>query len=276
MERYTIRDFERDFPNDEACLEWLRAYLYPDGIYCASVSCGRITKHHRVKSRPSYSCDRCGRHEHPMAGTIFEGSRTSLRLWFRAIFLMASTRSGVSAKHLERDLGVTYKTAWRMFRGIRSLLAEDRTGLSGAVEIDETLVGGKRRYRGGEQPPRNPDGSLKRGRRAKADENKTAVLAMIERGGRAKTVVIPEARAATILPHIRAHVLPDTMIYTDEAMIYDSLPRRGYQHRRVHHAAKVYVSGDAYTNTAEGFFSLMKRGISGVYHAVSADRKSVV
>lgn len=143
MERYSLRDFERDFPTDRACLEWLREYLYPDGIYCKG--CQAVTKHHRVRSRPSYSCDRCGRHEHPMAGTIFEGSRTPLRFWFRATFLMASTRCGTSAKAIERDLGVTYKTAWRMFHQIRSLLCKDVTDLSGDVGVDETYIGGRPR-----------------------------------------------------------------------------------------------------------------------------------
>src|SRR5438034_6849456 len=119
---YTIRHFQRDFPTDEACLDWLRDFLYPNGIYCKV--CQKVTKHHRVKSRPSYSCDYCGHHEHPMAGTIFQDTRTPLRSWFHAVFLMASTRCGISAKQLQREIGVTYKTAWRMFRQIRSLLNE--------------------------------------------------------------------------------------------------------------------------------------------------------
>src|SRR5438045_1225511 len=106
---YTRAEMRRDFPTDAACLDWLKEFLYPDGITC--VKCGRVTKHHRVASRPSYSCDQCGHHVHPTAGTIFEKSSTSLVLWFEAIFLMSSTRCGISAKQLERELGVTYKTA---------------------------------------------------------------------------------------------------------------------------------------------------------------------
>jgi transposase-like protein len=123
MKKYTIRDLQRDFPTDEACMDWLVDFLYPNGIHCPI--CERVTKHHRVKTRTSYSCDRCGHHEHPMAGTIFENTRTPLRSWFHAIFLMASTRCGISAKQLEREIGVTYKTAWRMFTQIRKLLEED-------------------------------------------------------------------------------------------------------------------------------------------------------
>ena len=141
MTRYTIRDFEKEFPDDDACLEWLKNYLYPDGIHCKV--CNRVTKHHRIASRKSYSCDVCGHHVHPTAGTIYHKSCTPLRLWFYGIYLMSATRYGISAKQLERELGVTYKTAWRMFKQIRSMLTEDHK-LSSGVEVDETYIGGKR------------------------------------------------------------------------------------------------------------------------------------
>ncbi|MBI2766840.1 MAG: transposase [Chloroflexi bacterium] len=134
--RYTIFEFDREYPDDAACLEALVARLYPDGIYCPK--CEAVTKHHRVKSRTCYECQNCGHQEYPMAGTIFEGSATPLRLWFYAMFLMSQTRGGISAKQLERELGVTYKTAWRMFKQIRALLEEDSGPLQGEVEVDET------------------------------------------------------------------------------------------------------------------------------------------
>jgi len=120
MEKYTIADFNRNYPNDDACLEWLKNYLYPNGIFCEK--CGKVTKHHKIASRRSYSCDVCGHHVHPTAGTIFEKSTTPLKLWFHAIYLMSSTRCGISAKQIQHENGVTYKTAWRMFKQIRSLL----------------------------------------------------------------------------------------------------------------------------------------------------------
>lgn len=256
MERYGLRDFDRDFPDDAACLEWLREYLYPEGIYCKSETCQRITKHHRVKSRPSYSCDRCGRHEHPTAGTIFQDSRTPLRLWFRAIFLMAQTRCGISAKQLERELGVTYKTAWRMFRLIGSLLVEDIGPLDGEVEVDETYVGGKPRYRTSDHSKARRD----------AMDRKIQVMGMVERGGRVKAIVNPTFPLAG---NVHEFVMPSAFVFTDEAMAYRRLGRDGYAHQRVHHAKKIYVFGNAHTNTIEGFWSLVKRGISGVYHNVS-------
>src|SRR5262249_34871655 len=113
------------FPDDAACLEWLKNYLYPDGIFCNK--CQAVTKHHRVKSRPSYSCDHCGHHVHPTANTIFRKSLTPLTTWFYAISL-ASTRSGISAKQIQRETGVTYPTACRMFKKIRTLMDEGDAG----------------------------------------------------------------------------------------------------------------------------------------------------
>src|SRR5216684_4066772 len=119
---YTLMEFERQFPDDASCLEWLVQRHYPDGIYCPK--CAAITKHHRDAKRPSYACQNCGHHKHSMRETIFEDSATSLKLWFYAIYIMSSTRCGISAKQLGREIGVTYKTGWRMFHLIRSMLDE--------------------------------------------------------------------------------------------------------------------------------------------------------
>ena len=132
-----------EFPTEESCLEWLLNFLYPAGVECRK--CGKVTKHHRVKGRKSYSCQVCGHHVHPTAGTIYHKSSTPLRDWFYAVFIMSSTRCGVSAKQLERELGVTYKTAWRMFKLIRSMLSETGGKLGGEVEVDETFVSHKSR-----------------------------------------------------------------------------------------------------------------------------------
>src|SRR5258708_6374355 len=138
--KYTIRDFEKQFSNDDLCLDWLVSHLYPNGIFCKT--CGQITKHYKMAARKSYSCNNCGNHFHPTAGTIYHKSSTPLRLWFYAAYLMASTRCGISAKQIERELGVTYKTAWRMFHQIRSMLDESDKKLGNQVEVDETYIGG--------------------------------------------------------------------------------------------------------------------------------------
>src|SRR5574341_497531 len=147
MQPYTINDFRKDFPDDKVCLDWLVAYRYPNGITCKY--CGKVTKHHFIEARRSYSCQECGHHVHPTAGTIFHKSSTPLTLWFYAIYLMAQTRTGISAKQLERELGVTYKTAWRMFTLIRGRLDNSGDAFSGDVEVDETYIGGIRKGKRG-------------------------------------------------------------------------------------------------------------------------------
>jgi len=250
--RYTINDFNREFPDDEACLEHLKEQRFPGGItYCEK--CQQDRKHYKITGRPVYSCDHCGTQISPMAGTIFEHSSTSLRLWYYAMFLMTSTRCGISAKQIQRETGVTYKTAWRMFRQIRTLLSEDVQLEGEAVEIDETGIGGRSKRLGREPKP------------------KTTVFGMVERKGRVKAVVAGDRKKDTLMPIIREYVLPKTVIFTDEFPSYDGLGRHRneYDHRRINHSAGVYVMGDVHTNTIEGFWSLVKRGIGGVYHQVS-------
>lgn len=123
MDDYTLADMRRDFPDEKACLDWLLRVRYPQGITCRQ--CGVVNaKHHYVASRRSYSCQQCGHHLHPTAGTIFHKSSTPLTQWFYAVYLIAQNPAGVTAKQLERELGVTYKTAWRMFRLIHQRLDE--------------------------------------------------------------------------------------------------------------------------------------------------------
>jgi len=254
--RYSIFEFECEFPDDATCLDYLVRQLYPDGIYCPN--CKKVTKHYRDKSRPSYSCEFCGHHEHPMRGTIFQDSATSLHLWFYAIYLITSTRCGISAKQMERELGVTYKTAWRMFNRIRSLLAEDVGKLSGKVEVDETYVGGRRHYKSRKDAAKN--WSL----------NKQVVAGHAERGGKIRALHLPGGTAQALVPLVHEYILPAATVYTDELPAYASLNKEGYQHKRIHHTAKVYVKGNVHTNTIDGFWALLKHGLRGVYHGVSA------
>jgi transposase len=260
--RYSIFEFDREFPDDAACLDYLTTKLYPDGIFCPK--CQRVTKHHRVKSRPAYSCQFCGHYEYPMAGTIFQDSATSLRLWFYGIYLMASTRCGISAKQLERELGVTYKTAWRMFNKIRSLLIQGDGQFEGTIEADEAFIGGAGKWKH----------ANKRGH-AYAFTSKTPVLGIAQRGqngqhGRVVAQVVEAPTEPSILPRLKTRVLPESMIYTDEGNAYQGVQRAGYHHSRVNHTARVYVDGDVHVNTIEGFWSLLKSGIRGTYHSVSA------
>jgi transposase len=255
MLKYTKKDFDQQFPDDTVCLDWLRTYLYPDGMYC--IKCEATTLHHRVKSRPSYSCDRCGHHVHPTAGTIFHKSPTPLTTWFYAIYLMASTRCGISAKQIQRETGVTYKTAWRMFKQIRSMLDDNKPlgGKGHGVEMDEAYFGGSRKGGGG-----------RRLRGDRGEQYKTVVIGMAERKGRIVATTAPDAKSATLLTTAREFVLPKSTVFTDEYNCYDGISRmtENYQHKRINHSEKVYVMGDIHTNTVEGFWSLVKNGIRGV------------
>jgi transposase len=249
---YTLKEFQKQFPDDATCLEWLKNRLYPDGIFCDA--CQAVTKHHRVKSRPSYSCDHCGHHVHPTADTIFHKSPTPLTTWFYAVYLMASTRCGISAKQIQRETGVTYKTAWRMFKQIRSMLADETSGPIGGlgrkVEMDETYYGSR------------SEGTRGRGTK------KTPVVGMVQRKGQVRAFVAADVKSDTLRGLIKEHVLPSTTVFTDDFRSYNGIGARGYTHRRINHSEKVYVNGDAHTNTIEGFWSLIKRGIGGVYHQV--------
>jgi transposase len=264
--RYSLMEFMAEFPDDEACLQWLwKTRLSPDGehAHCSKCNVERAFKRYATnQQRQSWTCIACGHHLHPTAGTIFHKSSTSLHLWFYAMYMITSTRCGLSAKQLGRELGVTYKTAWRIFNRIRYSLGDsDGSPLMGKVEMDESYFGGK---------DRNKHLSKRKRQASRWEDNRT-VFGMVERKGRVIAKVVPTpAKSGDILPHVMRRVMPASVVFTDEARFYDPLARLGFQHGRVHHAASIYVSGDAHTNTIEGFWSLVKRGISGVYHNVSA------
>jgi transposase len=260
--RYSFEDFLRQFPNDDACLEHIKEQRWPKGItYCET--CKAEKKHHRVTGRTAYACETCGWHIYPLAGTILEKTTTSLRTWFYAMYLMGSTRCGISAKQIQRETSVTYKTAWRMFKQIRSLLCED-IKLEGPTEMDETYFGGRLHIG-------------KAGRKRMA--NKTRIAGIVERKGKVVARTATKIGGTQLLDLAKEFILPDSTVYTDEYAAYNTLGAlksadgkpMGYQHRRIHHASKVYVVGDIHTNTVEGFWSLIKRGIGGVYHAVSQE-----
>ena len=250
MKKYTITQFNTDFPDDDACLDWLHTLLYHTKSYCPI--CKKSTKHHRIKTKKVYGCDYCGHQISPTAGTIFDHSSTPLKMWFYAIYLMTATRCGISAKQIQRETGVTYKTAWRMFNKIRTLLQEDSSKLTGEVEVDETYVGGRRH-----------------GKRGRGAEGKTAVVGAVERNGKVIAHAVPDVKRHTLVPFMVNKVDKNAILYTDTFPSYDHMRRFGYTHLRIAHEAKEYARGSVHTNSIEGFWSLLKRGIGGVYHSVS-------
>jgi transposase len=207
-------------------------------------------KWHPVKGRKTFVCSECDRHVSPLADTIFRKSETSLSNWFHAIYLFSVSKNGVSAKELERILGVTYKTAWRMAKQIRLLMEDDGEKLSGDIEADETWIGGKRRM-------------------SSKYTNKSVVFGAVERNGRAKITHVKSSGARVLLPLIQDGVSASSQVYSDEWQAYKTLPKLGYSHTTVNHSTLEYVRGVAHTNTIEGFWSQLKRSIDGTYHAVS-------
>lgn len=260
---YSVTEFLAEFPDDAACLEhlWRKRYS-PDGTHAECPKCERERAFKRYKTaqgRQSWTCTGCGHHVHPTAGTIFAKSSTSLRLWFHCIYLMTSTRCGISAKQLERELGVSYKTAWRMMNKVRNeLMADDGAEqLSGDVEVDETSWGGKPRVK------------LTRAEGAQFRERKATILGMVERGGNVRLRVIPSRRGPALSQQVRANINPASIIFTDDWQAYKPLRREFLGHRIINHSAGIYVEGDVHTNSIEGFFGNLKTGMRGTYKKVS-------
>lgn len=249
--RYTVAQFNLEYPDEDACLDKVFQERYGDVKDCPY--CGVIdTKFYRVRGRKCYACMHCGYQLHPLAETIFHKSSTPLRSWFYAIYLFSVSKNGVAAKELERHLGVTYKTAHRMARQIRSLMSEDGPiGGSGTiVEADETYFG-----------KRNNAGLGPR-------VSKSAVLGAVEHGGRIRAKVVQRNVGKNVFHFIRDTVQPGTKLHTDESRLY-YWTQYAYDHQTVNHSKKQYSHNGVTTNSIEGFWGQVKRSISGTYHAVS-------
>lgn len=259
MKKYTLTRFMQEFSTTEKCLAYIASRRWPNGIRCAS--CRKVTKHHLIASRKCYSCQDCGTQVYPTAGTIFHKSRTPLQIWFYTIFQLSQTRTGIAAKHIERETGVTYKTAWRMCQLIRKCLDEERSPFDGVSEADETYVGARRpRYKG----------TSKRGR----GTSKTPVFGVAQRGGAIVAKVVPNVQRKTIMPILQDAVEEGATVYTDEFNVYACLEEMGYDHDTVKHKDKEYVKyredgAVVHTNTLEGFWSYPKGAVSFAHRGVS-------
>jgi transposase len=257
MAKYTFKQFQAEYPDDASCLAKIMEVQY-GGTATLCPICNERRQFHPMNKRRAFACQVCGHHIYPCAGTIFHKSRTNLTKWFFAMYLMTSTRHGVAAKEIERQLGVTYKCAWRMCHELRKLMAAaDYKGPLGGsdkhVEIDETLVGGELRGSGG----------------GKRLANKVMVLGMIERDGKMRAGPIPDDRIDTLEPLVVAHVLPGTTVSTDGLPSYNDLGRT-FEHGVVCHHRGEYRKGKHHTNTVEGHWSLLKRAIRGTHVHISS------
>ena len=244
--RYTFKEFKEEYPNEAACLNAVLENRYGD----TCPRCGVVgVTFHPINGRQGFVCSECDHHIYPLADTIFRKSSTSLESWFHAIYLFSVAKNGVSAKELERHLGVTYKTAWRMCKQIRLLMQQESDKLTGTVEVDETYYGGK-------------------GTRNWQNE-KTPIYGVTERGGQAKAVVAHGGvNATTAIPFLKSRVELGSKVMSDESRIYNRV-KRDYTHAFVTHSKEQYVDGDIHTNSIEGFWGNMKNAISGTYHCVS-------
>ena len=284
----------QDFHDDETCLNWLwntRFNLGNDMADCTRCGVPRLHKRYKgAQQRQDWTCTACGLHVHPTAGTIYHKSSTPLHLWFYAIYLMTSTRCGVSAKQLQRELGVTYKTAWRMFTLIRNDLMEqdnDPEILDRPVEMDETYWGGKPRASDKAKWDSKPRTSRAQAASWSADK-KTPVFGMVERNrrlfqdGRDKPIILEHGHVAawvvpkevlhsTITDKVANQVKPGTTLYTDDSRLYDRAAISGdhIRHKIAHSRGSYVGENQVHTQQIEGFWSLLKRGLHGAHHSVS-------
>jgi len=252
--KYTIKQFRAEYPDDAACLDKIMTIRY-GGKEIGCPGCGADSKFHRIAKRRAYACQHCGHHVYPCVGTPFEKSRTPLSDWFLAMYLLTSTRHGVAAKELERQIGCTYKTAWRMAHELRKLMAQadNHDPLSGHIEIDETFIGGKR----------------KATRPSRRKPNKTVVFGMLERDGPVRAGPVPDITRATLEPLILTNVVRRSVVSTDELLSYHQLRKAPYAHMTVNHSRGEYVRGDVHVNSIEGYWSRLKNSIRGTHIHVS-------
>ncbi len=252
MKTTTIQEFMQRFPDDNACLDYLMHKQHGDTLTCPK--CGQHGKFHRIKRNPAYECAWCGHEIYPMKNTIFAGTHVPLQKWFYALYLFTTTRHGVPALELQRQLGVAYPTALRMAHKLREHMADvgGNFPFDGDVEADETYIGGKRP-----------------GNRGRGAANKTITFGMLNRGGNVMTEVVPNVKKNTLQPIIQENVKSGSTIHTDELRSYKGLDKAGYEHERVNHGAGQYVSGKCHVNSIEGFWSRLKLSIRGTHIHVS-------
>ncbi|MDN3551483.1 IS1595 family transposase [Mucilaginibacter aquaedulcis] len=262
--KYTINKFRKDYPNDDVCLDMIFKLRFAKMPCCPQ--CSQQTTFKRIVGRRCYQCSDkdCQYQLYPTAGTVFEKTKTSLVDWFYVIYLMTSTRNGVSGKEIQRQLGVTYKCAWRMGHQIRLLMANGGLEgmLSGVVEVDETYIGGKAQNK--HKKVREAVNQNGKG----VNSPKVAVMAMLERDGNIRTQIIPKATGAVLKPIINDNVKGGSVVITDGHRGYKGLDT-SFEHSVVNHEQDEYVIGKMHTNTVEGYFSHLKRTIKGTHIHVS-------
>lgn len=246
------------FQDAEKARQWLEAQRWPQGPYCTHCGSFSVTGLSGKAHRPGvYQCNDCRQQFTVTTGSVMERSKIPLNKWLLAMHLMASSKKGYSAHQLHRTLGITYQSAWFLAHRIREAMANDKSGPLGGegktVEIDETYFGDKDRV-------------TKRTKRGKSGHaSKRAVVSLVERGGRSCTFHIERATIANVRDVIVRNVSRKSTLHTDESNLYIKVGGEFSKHETVKHTAGEYVRGDVHTNTVEGYFSIFKRGMKGIY-----------
>jgi transposase-like protein len=246
---------------EEAAFEYVEARLWPNGPVCPHCSeTARIGRLRGKTTRPGLrKCYACKKPFTVRMGTIFEDSHLPLHLWLQVIHLFCCSKKGIATRQIQRMLNCSMKTAWFTGHRIREAMKENRSlftpplgGAGKTIEADETYVGRKAESRAYEAPA-----------------PKQAVMALVERGGKVRSFHVPNVTAQLLRPIIGWHAHMDSRFMSDESRIYTGIGWNFASHQTVVHGAKEYVRGDVYTNTVEGYFSILKRGIYGVFQHVS-------
>jgi transposase-like protein len=263
VHQLTVAQFEKLFPNEDACKAYLQARRWPQGVRCPR--CGNPAVYDLPSRKWHWQCEKCapdGYRFSVIAGTIFENTNKPLRAWYRVIHLMLTSKKGMSALQIQRYMGFgSYETAWSMCHKVRTALVENPEKLGGIVEVDETFIGGlaKNRHKG-----KRGDGSGGTGGSGKA-----IVAGAVRRKGNVIARVVANVQAVTLEGFVREAVSNKvSLLVTDQWVGYKHLNKE-FPHATIDHARGEYVVGAVHTNTIEGFWSLIKRGMVGTFHKVS-------
>lgn len=254
---YDLVELIEQFGSEDKCHEYLEGLRWPKGVTCPRCESEKIS---RIVKRRQFDCDSCRYQFSVRVGTLFHDSKLPLWKWFLAVYLMGESKKGISANQLKRTLGVSYKTAWYLCHRIRSAMVDESGDmLTGIIEADETYVGGK------------ATGFSSRQEAAKhRRDNKTVVLGAVERGGRVRLRVAPDASSASVKGFLTDVVADDAeAIYTDSHRSYRGIGDHNTKHEYVDHSRDEWVRGQIHTNTVESVWSLFDRSVIGAYHKLS-------